>query len=170
MKILDKIIPTKKEIEEQEYPEEYEPNPILKTKDPDIKEFLRKKQEREEKKHGKEDPTQEDIPEQKEESIESVPEKVEESQEIEERTEPTGEEKITYTTSFNMLVNKKNIETSKRLLGENVKNGFVVAFQAGTYVDNNNVENIKRALKYFVDNNYKVVIATEQVQEIPDDK
>ncbi len=185
MKALDKIIGSKKEIEEQEYPEEFEPNVVAKTGDPDIKEFLRKKQEREAKKDGKEDPAQDDILEKKEEVPGVVPESLEESKKEEEIIDSQGLEdpstvtdpeqkpikpKITYTRSFNMPVNGKNIETTKRILSENAKSGFVIALQAGTYVDTSNVENIKRVLKYFVNNNFKVVIVTEEVQEIADDK
>lgn len=170
MKVLDRLIGSKKEIEEQEYPEEFTPNEKAKAMDPDIKEFLQKKEEREAKKDGKEDTTQEDIPEEEEQSTGPVSEDVEEIEEAQE-TNPGGTDpKITYTKSFNIPVTDKNIETSKKLLVENVNNGFVIAFQAGTYVDKKNVENVKRALKYFIDNNYKVIIATEQVEEISDEQ
>ncbi len=97
---------------------------------------------------------------------------MEESQEIEEPN-PKGttvDSKITYTEGFNGSVSSKNIETAKKILMENVESGFVIAFQAGTYVNSDNVENVKRALKYFVDNNYKIIITTERVKEISDDK
>ncbi len=136
-----------------------------------IRDFLDKKKKREEEKDGKKDSAQEDIPEEEEQSVKAVPGDVEESQEeeIEARpTQPATDTKITFTKSFNIPVNGKNMETTKKILDDNIQNGFVIAFQAGTYVDKNNVERIKKALKYFVDNDYKVIIATENVQEIPD--
>lgn len=170
--VLDKLIPKKKELEEQEYPEEFEPSKKIKTDDPDIKDFLEKRNKREEEKDGKKDSAQDDIPQEKKQSTESVPGEVEESQEEEieepEPVQPASEPRITFTKSFNIPVNGKNMETAKKILDDNIENGFVIAFQAGTYVDKNNVERIKKALKYFVDNDYKVIIATESVQEIPD--
>ncbi len=181
--MLDKLIPKNKELEEQEYPEEFEPSKKIKTDDPDIKDFLEKKQKKEEKKDGKKDSAQDDLPQEEEQGVGSVPGEVEESEKKEEEliTEPQSEESIidnpdqqpseqgiTFTKSFNIPVNEKNMGTAKKILDDNIKNGFVIAFQAGTYVDKKNIESIKKALKYFVDNDYKVIIATENVQEIDD--
>ncbi len=179
--VLDKLIPKKKELEEQEYPEEFEPSKKISTDDPDIKEFLEKRRERGEKKDGEENTPQETVPKEETKGSGVVPESLEESQGQEEPliTEGGSEEslienprqefnegKITYTKSFNIPVDHENLGTAKKILDDNVRNGFVIAFQAGTYVDKNNVESIKKVLDYFVKNNFKVVIASESVQEI----
>ncbi len=167
--VLDKILGKKNELEEQEYPEEFVPKGEAKSSDPDIIDFLAKKKLREEKKDGEKNASQESVPKQEEQSVGSVPRKVEESQEIEEEPiQPATEPKITYTQSFNIPVNANNIETAKKIVTDNVEKGYVIALQTGTYVDKSNFESVKKALDYFVHKNYKVIITTEQTQEVPD--
>ncbi len=177
MKALDKILGSKDELKDQEYPEEFEPKEELIDKklkelgpeDQDIKSFMEKKNKKEEKKDGKKNASQKDIPETKEQSPGTVPESLEESQEIEGTDQPERQG-IVYTSSFNIPLNEKNIETAKKIITDNVEKGFVVAFQTGLYVNKDNVDAVKKALDYFVENGYKSLIVTEQTQEIADDK
>jgi len=97
-------------------------------------------------------------------------EKSKEAEQPVESDETPKPERITFSKGYNGSVTVKNIDNTLKIISNNVEEGYEIALQVGTYIHADNLEAVKNTLRYFVNNNYKVILATNLTQEIPDDK
>ena len=163
MGLNDKLLGKKDE--GQEFPDDFEPTDEAKevidgVKDDDINAFLKKKQkEKQEKPVEPNKPEPLEVPEEKE-PVEKPPEDLPEEQ-IEE-TKP--ESKL--SNLLTLYINKSNVEKSKQVINDAIKENYPLALQAGIKINKENFEKLKPMLDFFIKNGFLVVVSGEKVEPV----